>query len=87
MSQNKPVPLYRGLDVAKDSLELDLAGTSHSRTNDARGHARLLKLLRAHPTAHLVCEATGGYEQPVVRACHAGRARAPHSCFGVRDGS
>lgn len=71
MSQNKSTALYLGLDVAKDSLELDLAGTCHSLTNDARGHARLLKLLRAHPTAHLVCEATGGYEQAVVRACHA----------------
>ncbi|MEN9575178.1 MAG: hypothetical protein RL514_3033 [Verrucomicrobiota bacterium] len=32
---------------------------------------KLRKLLRAHPAAQLVCEATGGYEQPAVRACHA----------------
>ena len=39
--------------------------------NDAKGHAQLLKLLRARPGAHVVCEATGGYEQPVVRVLHA----------------
>jgi transposase len=70
MSQNNPPILYVGLDVAKSTLQLDLAGKSHALTNDAKGHARLLKLLRDQPRAHLICEATGGYEQPVVRACH-----------------
>jgi transposase len=59
--------------VAKASLQLDLAGQPHALTNDAPGHARLLKLLRDHPTAQIICEATGGYEQPVVRALHAAR--------------
>jgi len=71
MSQNNSTILYAGLDVAKDSLQLDLAGHSHHLTNDAKGHARLLKLLRAYPQAQVVCEATGGYEQSVVRALHA----------------
>jgi len=71
MSQNLPSILYLGLDVAKLTLQLDLAGQPHVLANDAKGHARLLKLLRGHPTAHLVCEATGGYEQPVVRVLHA----------------
>ena len=71
MSQNNTSILYVGLDVAKASLQLDLAGQPHPLTNDASGHARLLKLLRDHPTAHVVCEATGGYEQPVVRVLHA----------------
>jgi len=71
MSQNNSVILYVGLDVAKNSLQLDLAGHSHSLANDAKGQAHLLKLVRAHPTAHIVCEASGGYEQPVVRALHA----------------
>lgn len=71
MSQNTPPILYAGLDVAKLALELHLAGRSHALANDAQGHAQLLKLLRAHPHAHVVCEATGGYEQPVVRVCHA----------------
>src|ERR1035437_8400050 len=71
MSPNNPNILYVGLDVAKLSLVLHLAGHSHSLTNEAKGHAKLLKHLRAHPGAHVVCEATGGYEQPVVRVLHA----------------
>ena len=70
MSQNNPPILYVGLDVAKSSLQLDLAEKSYSLINDAKGHAQLLKLLRPHPQAHLICEATGGYEQPVVRLLH-----------------
>lgn len=71
MSQNNTSILYVGLDVAKASLQLDLAGQPHALANDAKGHAQLLKLLRAHPTAQLVCEATGGYEKAVLRALHA----------------
>ena len=70
MSQNNTPILQVGLDVAKSSLQLDLAGP-HTLANDPKGHAQLLKLLRPHPGAHVVCEATGGYEQPVVRALHA----------------
>ncbi len=76
MSQNNTSILYVGLDVAKASLQLDLAGQPHALTNDAPGHARLLKLLRPHPTAQIVCEATGGYEQPVVRVLHAAQVAA-----------
>lgn len=71
MSQHNSPILHIGLDVAKLSLQLHLAGRFHSLTNDAKGHAQLLKLLRVHPAAHLVCEATGGYEQAVVRVLHA----------------
>src|SRR5437016_2782315 len=71
MSQNNSSILYLGLDVAKLSLELHLAGKTHSLTNDAQGRARLIKLLRAYAQAHIVCEATGGYEQPVVRSLQA----------------
>ncbi len=63
--------LYVGLDVAKLSLELHLNSRFHTLANDAKGHAQLLKLLRAHPLAHVICEATGGYEQPVVRVLQA----------------
>lgn len=70
MSPNNPSILYAGLDVAKLSLELHLAGRSYALSNDAKGHAQLLKHLRIYPTAHIVCEATGGYEQAVVRVLH-----------------
>src|SRR5688572_5433607 len=68
MSQNNKSILYVGLDVAKLSLQLHLAGRFHSLTNGTKGHAKLLKLLGVHPNAHVVCEATGGYEQLPVRA-------------------
>jgi transposase len=68
MSQNNTHILYVGLDVAKLSLQLHLAGRFHFLANDAKGHTQLLKRLRGHPAAHVVCEATGGYEQAVVRA-------------------
>jgi transposase len=71
MSPNNTPILYVGLDVAKLTLQIDLAGQGHALTNDAKGHARLLKLLRPHPKAHVICEATGGYEQPVVRCLQA----------------
>jgi len=71
MSQNNPVILHVGLDVAKLSLQLHLAGRFYTLANDRKGHVQLLKLLRAHPNAQVVCEATGGYEQSVVRALQA----------------
>jgi len=67
MSQNNTSILYVGLDIAKLTLQLHLAGRFHALTNDPKGQAQLLKLLSDHPTAHVVCEASGGYEQALVR--------------------
>lgn len=72
MSQNNIHPIiYAGLDVAKDSLALDFQGAADSLPNDAKGCARLLRLLGAAANVHVVLEATGGYEQGAVRALHA----------------
>ena len=71
MSQNNPSILHAGLDVAKDSLELHLANQSHPLSNDPKGHARMIQLLRAHPGVQVICEASGGYERGPVRALHA----------------
>lgn len=71
MSQTNPSIIYAGLDIAKDCLQLDLAGQSHHLSQDSKGLARLLKLLRGFPTVHVICEATGGYERPSLRALHA----------------
>ncbi len=70
MSQNNPPILHVGLDIAKTSLELNLADRSHPLTNDPKGHAQVVKLLRPYPGAHIICEATGGYERSVVQALH-----------------
>lgn len=72
MSQNNNIiTIYAGLDVAKDSLALDFQGRSFALPNDARGHARLLRILSAAQNVQVILEATGGYEQPPVRALHA----------------
>ena len=42
-------------------------------SNTAAGHPQLVRLLRAVPGAHVVCEATGGYERAVVAALHAAK--------------
>lgn len=67
-----PLPaVYLGIDVAKDSLEVHLAGQSHSLANTAAGIGRLLKLISKQPdcdTVHVICEATGGYERGLCAA-------------------
>ena len=64
--------IYTGLDIAKLSLQLHLAGRFHDLPNSTAGHRRLLQLLASQPGVHVVCEATGGYERAVVAALHAG---------------
>jgi transposase len=71
MSQNTMTIIYCGLDISKQNLQLHLAGRFHDLPNTPAGHAQLLKLLEAHPGAHVVGEATGGYEREVVAALHA----------------
>jgi transposase len=65
------ISVYAGLDIAKASLQLHLQGRSYELSNTAGGHAQLLKRLAAVPGAHIVCEATGGYERAVVAALQA----------------
>lgn len=65
-SQNQSPVRYIGVDVCKRSLDLDLPAPDHHIANTAETIAALLKRL---PTgAHLVCEATGGYENALVGA-------------------
>ena len=74
-------PVHYGMDVAKATLEL--AGPTQARTfsNDATGHAALVGWLAGTP-AHIVCEATGGYERAVVAALH--QAGVPASVLNPR---
>lgn len=66
MSQNNPEIVYAGIDVAKASLQLDWNGQSLSLSNDAPGHARLLRTLGRPCGKQVILEASGGYEQSVV---------------------
>jgi len=70
-------PVYVGMDVAKATLQVHLRGHQYEFSNDAQGHARLSKKLARLTQAHVVCEATGGYERPMVEACH--KAKIPVS--------
>lgn len=70
LNQNLPL-VHLGLDIAKATLHLHLQHTHHVLDNTPKGHAALLKLIRAVPGAQVVCEATGGYEKAVVAALHA----------------
>jgi transposase len=70
MSQNTMTTIYSGLDIAKQNLQLHLAGRVHDLPNTPAAHRRLLKLLAHHHCVHVVCEATGGYEREVVAALH-----------------
>lgn len=67
----KTAAVYIGLDIAKATLQLHCQNQQATLPNNADGHVRLIKRLRAVPGAHLVCEATGGYERSVVAAFHA----------------
>ena len=81
-------PIYVGIDVAKDSLDVVLrpAGEYLRTGNDDRGIESLVSRLREEKPASVVLEATGGLEQPVAAALAAdGLAVAVVNPRQVRD--
>ncbi|MGH8612680.1 MAG: IS110 family transposase, partial [Gammaproteobacteria bacterium] len=66
--KNVPEPLYVGVDVAKETLEVALGtgGAVQTFTNDTEGHDALLAV--PHTVALIVLEATGGYERGAALA-------------------
>ena len=67
----KTLPVYAGLDIAKASLQFHFLDRQHALPNTPAGHKQLLELLATCPQVQVVCEATGGYERPVVAALQA----------------
>lgn len=66
MSMN-PIPVYLGIDIAKDTLEVAGPGLRLPVPNTAEGHAQLLASARAlRSPVHFICEATGGYERRLI---------------------
>ncbi|MES2997343.1 MAG: IS110 family transposase [Verrucomicrobiota bacterium] len=66
--------VHLGVDVGKAELVIDLAGTVKHFGNHSKGITALLAAAARFPEPHLVCEATGGYEQALVKAAfQAGR--------------
>ena len=64
--QNESQPRYIGVDVSKQSLDLDLPAPNDHVPNTPEGIEVLLGHLPAD--THLVCESTGGYENVLVSA-------------------
>src|SRR5260370_28017331 len=62
--------VHVGMDIAKAQLHRRLQSQQHVLPNTVTGHQRLIRLLRVVAGAHVVCEATGGYERKVVAALH-----------------
>lgn len=63
-------PVYAGIDISKDALDVALAGRPVQRfTTQAIGIAQLVKHLKtiAGPV-QVICEPSGGYEQPLLTA-------------------
>jgi transposase len=59
------------MDIAKATLDLHALSTppqSRQFANSPAGHRALLRWLRGLGPLHVVCEASGGYERPVVLA-------------------
>ena len=68
---NPNTSVYLGVDVAKHELVLDLLNTIHRFENSASGIRKLLSTIARHPGCscfQIVCEPSGGYEQPLVYA-------------------
>lgn len=63
-------PVFVGIDVSKDKLDLARSGTDavETFTNDAAGIARVVALLAPLKPAAVVVESTGGLERALVEA-------------------
>ena len=64
---------YIGIDVSKKRLDVDWLGKPLGFTNDNVGITKLIERLQLlvpqEQLALILCEASGGYEQRIVRAC------------------
>lgn len=84
--KRKAAPVHVGIDIAKATLQMDLEGRQIQISNDVEGLAKLRDQLQPPGAFHIVCEATGGYERPLLQAMH--QAKIPISLVNaaqVRD--
>jgi transposase len=82
-----PSLVHAGLDIAKATLDLHLQGHAWSFPHDPPGGAAVLaRLRRVGAPVQVICEATGGWERPIVAALHAaGQALSVINPRQVRD--
>lgn len=69
--------VYVGVDIAKATLQVHVQGRQAELKNAPAARAKLCQKLQAVAGAHVVCEATGGYERDLVGALH--KAKIPVS--------
>jgi transposase len=68
--ESKNTVIYAGVDVAKATLQVHLLGRQNELANTPAGLRQLLKEMQKVPGVHVICEATGGYEQAMVKVLH-----------------
>jgi len=66
--KTNPQPVYVGVDIAKATFQVHVQGQQSEFDNAPTGHTKLCKQLLALAGAQVICEATGGYERPLVTA-------------------
>jgi len=72
MSANPTTPTYVGIDVAQATLQCDSPTSALEIKNHPLSIRAYLKTrLKEHGGLHLICEATGGLEKPLVALAHA----------------
>ena len=65
---------YIGIDISKDKIDAFTrhSDSVHSMPNDPKAIGRwITEITKQHKKPHLVCEATGGYEKPLLREAFA----------------
>jgi transposase len=62
--------VYVGVDVAKATLQVHQQGRQIELNNAPAGLTKFCNKLKALEGAHVICEATGGYERALVQALH-----------------
>jgi transposase len=66
--------VYVGVDIAKATFAVRLLNKDLTYPNSPAGHVEFCAALAKLPgPAHVACEATGGYERPLVLALHAAK--------------
>lgn len=63
---------YIAVDVSKDTLQIKTASESFVVSTDRASLTKLAKRLSKLPNPLVVCEASGGYERPLLEAMRAG---------------
>ena len=67
---------YIGIDISKSNLDVDLLGKAKQYCNSSVGIKNFINALKSHfkksiDSVIIIVEASGGYEQCLVKACHA----------------